>query len=115
MGELLSHRRWHFLLDLPNSEVRVPDAQSLIENRLRPLRRFHPKTLLLEQGRDVLARGPTRWFANMTLHGLSLRTRARDVAQFKRDQSVPGGSTAVVACLHDTFENSTEIGHEFRR
>lgn len=38
-----------FLLSLPKAEVRVPYADELLKNKLKPLYRFHPKTLLLEQ------------------------------------------------------------------
>jgi HKD family nuclease len=103
-----------FLLDLPNSEVRVPNAQSLMENRLRPVRRFHPKTLLLEQKRDVFSPGGLLvGSANMTLHGLSLGHEHAMSLSSGATSRFPAEATAAVACLHDTFENSTEIGHEF--
>lgn len=62
-----------FLLDQPRTEVRVPGAEQLLSRRLRPVRRFHPKTLLLE--RRVEGFVPAAVIvgsANLTLSGLSL-------------------------------------------
>jgi len=103
-----------FLLDLPNSEVRVPDGQFLMQNRLRPARRFHAKTLLLEQGRDEFSPGGLLvGSANMTLHGLSLGHEHAMSLSSNGTSRFPAEVIEAVACLHDTFENSLEIEHEF--
>jgi HKD family nuclease len=61
-----------YLQCLPNSEVRVPDAEELLRNALVPYRCFHPKTVILDCG----AKGKNAPFAifvgsgNLTLSGL---------------------------------------------
>ncbi len=80
-----SHKRWvisidggitepdalRFLLSLRRSEVRIHDAEELLTRRLRPIHRFHPKTLLLERpmspSRPV---GILVGSANLTFNGL---------------------------------------------
>ena len=60
-----------FLLSLRRSEVRVHDAEALLTRRLRPIYRFHPKTLLLEnQIAPPTPAGILVGSANMTFNGL---------------------------------------------
>jgi HKD family nuclease len=62
-----------FLLDQPRTEVRVPSAEELLSRRLRPVRRFHPKTLLLEKrAEDFVPAAVVVGSANLTLSGLCL-------------------------------------------
>lgn len=58
------------LLRHPNVEVRVPDAEPLLERSLRPIHRFHPKTLLLEAGAAHSPAGIIVGSANLTCNGL---------------------------------------------
>lgn len=60
-----------FLLTLRRSEVRVHDAEALLARRLRPIHRFHPKTLLLESPiAPATPVGIVVGSANMTFNGL---------------------------------------------
>jgi HKD family nuclease len=62
-----------FLLDQPRTEVRVPDAEQLLSRRLRPVRRFHPKTLLLEKrAEDFVPVAVIVGSANLTMSGFCL-------------------------------------------
>ena len=61
-----------FLAALPNSEVRIPDAEDLLRHRLIPARCFHPKTVIFDCGTDEL-RLPVALFigsANLTRSGI---------------------------------------------
>lgn len=60
-----------FLLGLPRTEVRVPHAEELLTRNLRPMYRFHPKTLLMEKRETTFV--PVAIMvgsANMTCSGL---------------------------------------------
>src|SRR5260221_10214042 len=60
-----------FLLGLRKTEVRVPHAEELLTRKLKPIHRFHPKTLLLE--REDTAFVPAAIMvgsANLTCNGL---------------------------------------------
>lgn len=60
-----------FLLNLRRTEVRVPHAEELLKRRLRPIQRFHPKTLLLErQDATFIPTGIIVGSANLTCNGL---------------------------------------------
>lgn len=60
-----------FLLRQRRTEVRVPNAEELLASRLRPKRRFHPKTLLLERAiTDLVPTGVIVGSANLTCNGL---------------------------------------------
>ena len=62
-----------FLMSLRNSEVRIPDGEALLLRGLAPVRRFHPKTMLVEQGKTAyLPLALVVGSANLTLNGLSL-------------------------------------------
>jgi len=59
------------LLRLRKAEVRVPDAEELLARKLRPIHRFHPKTVVFERQSATLA--PTAIMvgsANLTCNGL---------------------------------------------
>jgi HKD family nuclease len=60
-----------FLLRLRRAEVLVPDAEEILTRNLRPIHRFHPKTLLLEtRDGDFEPTGILVGSANMTCNGL---------------------------------------------
>lgn len=60
-----------FLRDLPRTEVRVPHAEELLARGLRPIHRFHPKSLLLEQRASPFAPAAVLvGSANLTCNGL---------------------------------------------
>lgn len=60
-----------FLLTLRRTEVRIPDAEELLTRRLRPIKRFHPKTLLLEREEAThIPSGIVVGSANLTCNGL---------------------------------------------
>ncbi len=42
-----------YLRDLPNSEVRIPDARQVLDSALFPDRPFHPKTFILDSDRKA--------------------------------------------------------------
>ena len=80
-----AHKRWvisidggvtepdalRYLLRLRRSEVRIHDAEELITRRLRPIHRFHPKTLLLERPHNPSTTvGLLVGSANLTFNGL---------------------------------------------
>jgi hypothetical protein len=65
-------RALEYLRDLPNSEVRIPDAPELLQNGLIPGRCFHPKTYIFDTGANI-AGAPCAIFVgsgNLTLSGL---------------------------------------------
>lgn len=64
------------LSELPNSEVRVPNALSVLRQRLRPSVRFHPKLYLFEGESHSLFSGS----ANLTPSGL-VRNQEQGVFQ----------------------------------
>jgi len=42
-----------YLHAVPNSEVRIPGATNLLQNRLMPQYCFHPKTFVFDSGGDI--------------------------------------------------------------
>jgi len=70
-GGITEPEALRFLIGLRKSEVRVPDAEGLLGRKLKPVFRFHPKTLLLEQQNVTLQ--PAAMLvgsANLTCSGL---------------------------------------------
>jgi len=62
-----------FLLAQSQTEVRVHGAEQLLSRRLRPVRRFHPKTLLLEKlAEDFVPVAVIVGSANLTVSGFCL-------------------------------------------
>ncbi len=60
-----------FLLRQRRTEVRVPHAEELLTRKLRPIFRFHPKTLLLEtEGAAFVPAAIMVGSANLTCNGL---------------------------------------------
>jgi hypothetical protein len=57
-----------FLANLPNSEVRVADAQAVLDARLRPATRFHNKLYFFENEEPAIA--VFSGSANLTVSGL---------------------------------------------
>lgn len=103
-----------FLMSLRNSEVRIPDGEALLARRLAPVRRFHPKTMVVEWGKNAyLPLALVVGSANLTLNGLSLGhehvmcTRATGRSRFPED---------VLAQLNDleqTVEAAAQIDAAF--
>jgi hypothetical protein len=60
-----------YLRDLPNSEVRVPDARRVLDGALFPDRPFHPKTFILDSEGDAVDESIAVFIgsANLTLSG----------------------------------------------
>lgn len=70
-GGITEPNALRFLLALPHSELRVPYGEELLAAELRPVHRFHPKTVLLE--RNGPAPVPSAMMvgsANLTCNGL---------------------------------------------
>jgi HKD family nuclease len=61
-----------FLANLPNSEVRIPNAAMTIAAHLRPSRRFHQKLYFFEDSPALNAVGLFSGSANLTVGGLYL-------------------------------------------
>jgi HKD family nuclease len=60
------------LLSLPNSEVRIANAEEVLSRRLKPNTCFHPKTVLLSHGGALnMPMGIASGSANLTISGLS--------------------------------------------
>lgn len=60
----------------PNSEVRIPNAEYLLANGLRPSQRFHPKTYIFERQTqsDIESGGIVCGSCNLTFSGLRTGT-----------------------------------------
>jgi HKD family nuclease len=70
-GGITEPNALRFLLRQRRTEVRVPDGEELLNRRLKPIHRFHPKSLLLErQGPTLEATGILVGSANLTCSGL---------------------------------------------
>jgi len=70
-GGITEPNALRFLLRQKRAEVRVPDGEALLSRRLKPIHRFHPKSLILETQVPLLeATGILVGSANLTCNGL---------------------------------------------
>jgi HKD family nuclease len=63
-----------YLAALPNSKVFVANASTVLARKLRPVRPFHPKVFLFEEGGDSRSRSIFCGSANLTVGGLFTNT-----------------------------------------
>jgi HKD family nuclease len=71
-GGITEPEALRYLLGLRKTEVRVPNAEEVLKRRLKPVYRFHPKTLLLEtKNTDFTPSAILVGSANLTVAGLS--------------------------------------------
>lgn len=102
-----------FLLSLSRSELRVHDAEPLLARSLRPIRRFHPKTLLLE--RPLAPAQPTALLvgsANLTFNGLCLGHEHAMVA-IARGTPIPASVTPGLVELERAIADATVVDNAF--
>lgn len=101
-----------FLLDLPNSEVRVPDAEQLLARRLRPVQRFHPKTLLLENGTPKVRVAIAVGSANLTCNGLCFGHEHALIAKLGT-ASLTTALSQGIDQLAEVYGGATPVDEEF--
>lgn len=75
------------LMRLSQSRVRIPDANHLLRRNLVPRICFHPKTLILDQGRNQPPAGLIVGSANMTVSGLQAAHEHATAAIWTGDQT----------------------------
>ena len=105
-----------FLLNLRRTEVRVPHAEELLTRRLRPIHRFHPKTLLLEQqDATLIPKGILVGSANLTCNGLCFgHEHAMSVlADSPASSRLPASISAGLEDLESVISFATVIDAEF--
>jgi len=104
-----------FLLNLRGTEVRVPHAEELLTRRLRPIYRFHPKTLLLEnQDATLIPKGIIVGSANLTCNGLCFgHEHAMSVLADPPSGRLPGSILAGLVDLETVVSFATVIDEEF--
>lgn len=105
-----------YLLRQRKAEVRVPDAEELLHTGLRPLRRFHPKTLLLEsQGRTPTATGLVVGSANLTCNGLCLGHEHAMCVELAGRIAAETAVSRGLTELRTVVESATPIDEDFIR
>lgn len=102
-----------YLLRQRGVEVRVPDAEALITRRLKPVHRFHPKTMLLEiQASTLVPAALAVGSANLTCNGLCFGHEHAVIIQL-----LNGTATEAIAAgiqeLAIVIESATKIDEEF--
>lgn len=102
-----------FLLQQRNVEVRVPYAEELLGRHLKPIHRFHPKTMLLETLRPRIE--PTAicvGSANLTCNGLCFGHEHALVVQLTNG-AIPGSLSTGIHELAVVIESATKITEDF--
>jgi len=69
---LTEPRALEYLANLPNSEVRVPNAEDVLNAALRPSRAYHQKLFIFRRRRGPVALAVYSGSANLTMGGLYL-------------------------------------------
>jgi len=112
-GGITDPEALRFLLRIKRTEVRVPDAEGLLARRLKPIHRFHPKTMLFESGAQARrATGLVVGSANLTCNGLCFgheHVLAADLAYRGNDASIATG----IDDLTLVYESATRIDEGF--
>ena len=105
-----------FLLQLRKAEVFVPDAEGILMRNLKPIHRFHPKTLLLESRNGGFEpAGILVGSANMTCNGLcfghehAMAVQLRSVA----GRGIPAMVLDGVGELEKVIDCATRIDLDF--
>ena len=113
-GGITEPEALRFLLRLQRSEVRVPDGHEMLRRGLRPVNRFHPKTILLEAAEGAfrpvaIAVGS----ANLTCSGLCFGHEHTLLAGLDHLDGVPAGIAAGLESLHTMLESTPTIDEDF--
>lgn len=115
-GGITEPKALRFLLGLRKTEVLVPDAEAILARNLKPIHRFHPKTLLLEIGHaDLEPVGILVGSANMTCNGLCFGHEHAMAVQLRSaaGSGVPAMVLDGVDALDKVIECATPIDLSF--
>lgn len=102
-----------FLQSLPNSTVKIPDAEKVLEAKLRPSKRFHSK-LYLFQGRGAVPYAFFSGSANLTPSGL-IKNSEQGISQIWKHRLKDADRTHLKALesqkafLRDEFNSATPL------
>ncbi len=115
-GGITEPEALRFLVRLRKATVWVPDAEALLVRRLKPVRRFHPKTLLLERHNRALE--PSAILvgsANLTCNGLCFGHEHALAAMTAggTSPSLPGTLAAGLVELEKVIAAATQIDETF--
>jgi HKD family nuclease len=102
-----------FLLRQRRTEVRVPDAETLINRKLRAVHRFHAKTLIVEAGTPLKPTGMIVGSANLTCSGLCFGHEHAFVANLTTKGRLSASISAGLDELAAVIDSATLIDESF--
>ena len=112
-GGITEPNALRYLLRLRKAEVRVPNAEELLARKLRPIRRFHPKTLFFERKQaDFTPSAIMVGSANLTCSGLCFSDE-QAISAHARSGALPDGILSGLRELEIVVSGVTVVDSAF--